>query len=178
MKRHRLVIVGGGLASARAIRSYREAGGDGRIALVSRDEALPYHRPPLSKRYLRGETQAGDTLVEQRSFYVDHDVELFLQTGVTAVDPRERTVETDDGDRLRYERLLVASGATPRKLSVPGATLDRVFTLRTLADATAIREAAREANQSDELEAAVKKLIAERAPVTAGERELVAARSQ
>ena len=148
MTRYPLLIIGGGLASARAIKSYRDAGGEGRIALVSRDEALPYHRPPLSKRYLRGEAEAGDTLVEQPPSYAEHDVELFLGTAVAAVDPRERAVETTGGDRLRYGRLLVASGATPRTLGVPGAALDCVFTLRTLADATAIREAAREGGRA------------------------------
>jgi NADPH-dependent 2,4-dienoyl-CoA reductase/sulfur reductase-like enzyme len=143
-----LLIIGGGLASARAIRSYRESGGDGRIALVSRDETLPYHRPPLSKRYLRGEAEPDDTLVEPPSFYADHDVELYLETAVTGVDPGEHAVDTDDGARLRYERLLVATGASPRRLGVPGASLDRIFTLRTLADATAIREAAREGGRA------------------------------
>jgi NADPH-dependent 2,4-dienoyl-CoA reductase/sulfur reductase-like enzyme len=139
-----LIIVGGGLASARAIRAYREAGGDGTIALVSADSTIPYHRPPLSKRYLRGETEASDALVEPESFYGEKGVELLLHTTVTGVDPDERVLDTASGQRHRFAKLLLATGAAPRRLDVPGADLHGVFTLRSLSDSTAIREAAAE----------------------------------
>jgi len=139
-----LVIIGGGLASARAIRAYREAGGEGAIALLSCDSALPYHRPPLSKRYLRGEAEASETLVEPADFYDKNDVALLLETDVTGVDPRECAVETRGGERCSYGKLLIATGAVPRRLEVEGADLPGVFTLRTLDDAAAIREAAAE----------------------------------
>jgi NADPH-dependent 2,4-dienoyl-CoA reductase/sulfur reductase-like enzyme len=137
-----LVIVGGGLASARAIKTYREAGGHGAIALLSRDSALPYHRPPLSKRYLRGEVEASDALVEPADFYDKNDVELLLKTEVASVHPHERAIETRHGKRHSYDKLLIATGAVPRRLEVEGADLPGVFTLRTLDDARAIREAA------------------------------------
>jgi NADPH-dependent 2,4-dienoyl-CoA reductase/sulfur reductase-like enzyme len=140
MKRFGLVIVGGGLASARAIAAYREAGGEGEIALLSKDAALPYHRPPLSKDYLRGETQDAP-LVEDEAFYVARGVEVMLETPVVDVAPRERTVTTKDGVRYGYDRLLIATGANPRRLSAPGADLEGVFSLRTLADGDAIRAA-------------------------------------
>lgn len=143
-----LVIIGGGLASARAIKSYREAGGAGRVALVSKDNVVPYHRPPLSKRYLRGETDREGTLVEPEEFYGEHDVELLLGRTAERVLPDERRVDLDDGDGLRYEKLLLATGAWPRMLDVPGADLEGVFTLRTLDDSTRIREAAREAERA------------------------------
>jgi NADPH-dependent 2,4-dienoyl-CoA reductase/sulfur reductase-like enzyme len=111
-----LVIVGGGLASARAIKAYREEGGAGRILLVSKDSVLPYHRPPLSKSYLRGETDALDALVESATFYVDNDVEVLLETAVARVDSRERAIEIEDGLRHRYHKLLIASGARARRL--------------------------------------------------------------
>ena len=136
-----LVIVGGGLASARAIKSYREAGGRGRILLVSKDSSLPYHRPPLSKRYLRGEVEAADALVEPEEFYAANDVELLLETTAARVELGERFVELEDGRRQSYGKLLIASGATPRRLDVPGFDLDGVLTLRTLADSTKIRAA-------------------------------------
>jgi NADPH-dependent 2,4-dienoyl-CoA reductase/sulfur reductase-like enzyme len=139
-----LVIVGGGLASARAIKAYREAGGNGAIALFSRDSALPYHRPPLSKRYLRGEAEAAETLVEPAEFYDKNEVALLLKTDVASVDPHERAVETREGKRHSFEKLLIATGAVPRRLEVEGADLPGVFTLRTLEDATAIRQAAAE----------------------------------
>ena len=139
MQNFELIIVGGGLTAARAIREYRAAGGDGRIALLARETRLPYHRPPLSKRYLRSETEAEATRVEPEEFYEQNGVELLLGTEVTAVDPREQIV-----CGYRYGKLLIATGSLPRALDVPGAQLPGVFSLRTLDDSTAIREAARE----------------------------------
>jgi NADPH-dependent 2,4-dienoyl-CoA reductase/sulfur reductase-like enzyme len=143
-----LVIIGGGLASARAIKSYREEGGTGRILLISKDDSLPYHRPPLSKRYLRGETEAADALVEPAAFYVENDVEMLLETTVARVDSREHAVEIDNGRRHRYRKLLIASGARARRLESPGANLPGVFSLRSLSDSTVIREAASQAREA------------------------------
>jgi NTE family protein len=137
-----LAIIGGGLASASAIKAYREAGGEGKIALISADSTIPYHRPPLSKRYLRGEAEREETLVDPQSFYDDNDVELLLSTTAVAVEPRERVVATADDRRVRYRKLLIASGVQPRQLQVAGVDLEGVFTLRSLDDATAIRDAA------------------------------------
>jgi 3-phenylpropionate/trans-cinnamate dioxygenase ferredoxin reductase subunit len=145
MKRFELVIAGGGLTAARAIKSYRDAGGGGRIALVSSESVLPYHRPALSKRYLRGET--GPPFAEDEAFYRDHDVEAVLTTAVTAVDVDTGSVATDGGD-LAYRKLLIASGATPRRLRVPGADLDGIYALRTLDDSDRIRRAAAGAEQA------------------------------
>lgn len=139
MQKFELIVVGGGLTAARAIRAYRAAGGDGRIALLSKEPTLPYHRPPLSKRFLRGEIDAAQTLVEPQEFYDDNDVELLLGTEVTTLDTREQRVSG-----LRYEKLLLATGSVPRTLDVPGAGLPGVHTLRSVDDSTAIRAAARE----------------------------------
>jgi 3-phenylpropionate/trans-cinnamate dioxygenase ferredoxin reductase subunit len=141
-----LVVVGGGLTSARAVKSYREAGGEGEVVLLSADAAVPYHRPPLSKRYLRGEAEREDTYVEQPGFYAEHGIDLRLETWVAALDTDARELELEGGERLAYERLLVASGAFPRRLDVPGADLEGVHTLRRLDDSTGIREAARNAD--------------------------------
>jgi NADPH-dependent 2,4-dienoyl-CoA reductase/sulfur reductase-like enzyme len=122
MERFDLAIIGGGLASARAVKSFREAGGEGSIVLLSKDSTLPYHRPPLSKRFLRGETDE-EPLVEDDAFYADHGVEVRLETAVTSVDPRERVL-TVDGDGLGFGKLLLASGAWPRRLLVPGHDVD------------------------------------------------------
>lgn len=140
MLRFDLVIVGGGLASARAIKSFRESGGQGSIALISKDATLPYHRPPLSKKFLRGETDK-EPLVEDEAFYAEHGVEVMLETGVSSVDVRDRAVQLDS-ERIEYRRLLLATGAWPRRLAVPGADLENVLTLRTVANSKAIREAA------------------------------------
>jgi NADPH-dependent 2,4-dienoyl-CoA reductase/sulfur reductase-like enzyme len=141
-----LVIVGGGLASARAIKSFRESGGEGSIGLISKDATLPYHRPPLSKRFLRGETDE-EPLVEDESFYAERGVEVMLETTVSSVDVRDRAVQLDS-ERIEYRRLLLATGAWPRRLVVPGADLENVFTLRTVANSKAIREAAANAERA------------------------------
>jgi NADPH-dependent 2,4-dienoyl-CoA reductase/sulfur reductase-like enzyme len=146
MERFELVIAGGGLTAARAIKSYRDAGGGGRVALVSEETVLPYHRPALSKRFLRGETTDAP-FAEDEGFYRDHDVEVLLETPVTLVDPGHRFVTTEDGT-VHYEKLLIATGATPRRLQVPGADLDGVFRLRTLQDSERIRAAARSAERA------------------------------
>jgi 3-phenylpropionate/trans-cinnamate dioxygenase ferredoxin reductase component len=141
MNRSELVIVGGGLTAVRAIRAYREAGGVGRISLVSQEDTLPYHRPPLSKRFLRGEATEVPH-VESQAFYRDNDVDVQLGAWVAAVEPRSTTVTLGDGRRLGYEKLLLATGARPHILPVPGGDLDGVFPLRTVRDSAAIREAA------------------------------------
>jgi 3-phenylpropionate/trans-cinnamate dioxygenase ferredoxin reductase component len=147
MNSSQLVIAGGGLTAARAIKSYREAGGEGPITLVSEEATLPYHRPALSKRYLRGETNETPH-VEDEAFYREHEVEVLLETKVGGVDPGPRRLTLDNGVRLRYDKLLVATGAAPRRLRVPGNELENVFALRTIADATAIRSAARMAERA------------------------------
>ena len=146
MKKFELVIAGGGLTAARAIKSYRESGGNGPIALVSKERDLPYHRPALSKRYLRGETTAAP-FAEDADFYRDHEVEVMLETTATAVDTRARTLTTDAGT-FQYDKLLIATGATPRQLALPGAGLEGVYVLRTLRDSQAIRAAASSAKRA------------------------------
>jgi NADPH-dependent 2,4-dienoyl-CoA reductase/sulfur reductase-like enzyme len=134
-----LVIAGGGLTAARAIKSYRATGGGGRVALMAEERHLPYHRPALSKRYLRGET--GPPFAEDDGFYREHEVKLLLGTPVSSVDPNARVI-TSAGGRLHYRKLLVATGARPRRLPVPGTDLDGVYSLRTLDDSDRIRDAA------------------------------------
>lgn len=143
-----LVIVGGGLSTGRAIKSYRESGGEGPITLFSRDSHVPYHRPPLSKRFLRGEAEVADTLVEPEQFYRDNDVDVHLETSVSELDLRDRRLVIEGSADKRFDKLLIASGATPRKLDIPGAELEGVHTLRTLDDSAGIREAAKDARHA------------------------------
>jgi NAD(P)H-nitrite reductase large subunit len=146
MKKFELVIAGGGLTPARAIKSYRASGGSGQIALLSTERDLPYHRPALSKRYLRGETTDAP-FAEDPAFYRDHDVEVLLETTATGIDTQARTLATDAGT-FHYNKLLIATGATPRLLQVPGAGLEGVYALRTLRDSQAIRAAAGSAERA------------------------------
>jgi NADPH-dependent 2,4-dienoyl-CoA reductase/sulfur reductase-like enzyme len=141
-----LVIAGGGLTAARAIKSYREADGSGHIALLAQEPVLPYHRPALSKRFLRGETTEAP-FAEDEAFYADHDVDVRLGTAVTALNPGNRLVTTDGG-AVHFRKLLIATGATPRRLRVPAADLDGVFSLRTLHDSERIRAAASSAERA------------------------------
>jgi 3-phenylpropionate/trans-cinnamate dioxygenase ferredoxin reductase component len=143
-----LVIVGGGLSTGRAIKSYRESGGEGPITLFSKDSQVPYHRPPLSKKFLRGEAEVDDTLVEPEQFYRDHDVDLHLETAVAELDLHDRRLRLAGGGEKAFDKLLIASGATPRKLDVPGTELEGIFSLRTLDDSARIREAAKDARHA------------------------------
>jgi 3-phenylpropionate/trans-cinnamate dioxygenase ferredoxin reductase subunit len=107
METFEVVVAGGGLAAARAVKAYREAGGEGRVALLAGEDTLPYHRPPLSKRFLRGETD--DTPhVENEAFYREHEVEVRLGTRVERVDPATRTISAG-GTELGYRKLLLAT---------------------------------------------------------------------
>ena len=145
MKKFELVIVGGGLTAARAIKSYRDSGGGGRVALLTAEGVLPYHRPALSKRYLRGEVDA--PFAEAETFYTGHEVEVLLDTPATALDIGGHVVTTDAGG-FQYEKLLLAPGSTPRRLDVTGSELREVYSLRTLEDSDDIRNAARTAERA------------------------------
>src|SRR4051794_40869276 len=132
------VIVGASLAGAKAAEGLRSEGFDGRIVLVGAEDERPYERPPLSKEYLRGEAPREKAYVHEPGFYSDHDVELRTATTVERIDTGAQSVELAGGERLRYGRLLIATGAEPRRLPVPGADLDGIHYLRDLADADAI----------------------------------------
>lgn len=150
LKRSRLsfdiVIVGGGLASATAIETLLNAGTVGsRIALIAAEPELPYHRPPLSKGYLLDKQERDAVFVKPRKFYDNADVQLFLGTKATAVDPTAHTVTTDTSGTLTYGKLLLSSGCKLQRLTVPGSDLPRIFYLRTLAHADVLKEVARNA---------------------------------
>jgi 3-phenylpropionate/trans-cinnamate dioxygenase ferredoxin reductase subunit len=133
------VIVGGGMAGAKAAETLREEGFDGRVIIVAGESAPPYERPPLSKDYLRGESPAEQAYVQPADYWAEHDVELLGGTVAVAIDRSAREVELGDGRRLGYERLLLATGAIPRRPPIPGAELDGVHTLRTLEDSDRLR---------------------------------------
>ncbi|MGH8776127.1 MAG: NAD(P)/FAD-dependent oxidoreductase [Jiangellaceae bacterium] len=134
-----LVIVGGGLAGAKAAETLREEGFTGPVVLVCAEAERPYERPPLSKGYLLGAAERDTAFVHPESWYAEHDVDLRLGTRATALDPTAHEVELTGGERIRYEKLLLATGSTPRRLDVPGADLDGVSYLRELRHADHIR---------------------------------------
>ncbi len=134
------VIVGASLAGAKAAETLREEGFDGRVVLVGSEDERPYERPPLSKDYLRGEVDREKVYVHDENFYAEHDIELRLGRTALSLDTANAQVELDDGEQLSYDRLLLATGAEPRRLSVPGADLDGVFYLRSVRDSDALRQ--------------------------------------
>jgi 3-phenylpropionate/trans-cinnamate dioxygenase ferredoxin reductase subunit len=137
--RRTFVIVGGGLAGAKAAETLRAEGFEGRLALIGAEAELPYERPPLSKSYLAGESTLAEARVHDRSFYDEHDVELVTGRAATTLDVTSREVGLADGTKIGYERLLIATGAVPRRPPVDGADLDGVLVLRTVADSDALR---------------------------------------
>ena len=135
--RNTYVIVGAGLAGAKAAEALRMEGFDGRVVLIGDESEHPYERPPLSKDYLRGEA-AGRPYVHAKSFYRDHGIELLTSTRVTGLDAGMRELLLEGDRRLGYDRLLLSTGAIPRRLDLPGAKLDGIHYLRTLADSERI----------------------------------------
>jgi 3-phenylpropionate/trans-cinnamate dioxygenase ferredoxin reductase component len=136
-----IVIVGAGLAGAKAAETLRTEGFDGRVVLIGKETERPYERPMLSKEYLRGEKPAAKLYVHAEGFYADNDIELLTDTHVASVDAGTREVTLQDGSRVAYSRLLLSTGAEPRRLRLPGADLPGVRYLRQMGDSDALRAA-------------------------------------
>jgi 3-phenylpropionate/trans-cinnamate dioxygenase ferredoxin reductase component len=136
-KSERFVIVGAGLAGAKAAETLRDEGFSGRLILIGDEAERPYERPPLSKDYLRGETE-DVPYVHAESFYRDHEIELWRSTRVTGIEAGLQELLLEGDRRLGYDRLLLTTGAVPRRLDVPGADLAGIHYLRTLADSRRI----------------------------------------
>jgi 3-phenylpropionate/trans-cinnamate dioxygenase ferredoxin reductase subunit len=128
------VIVGASLAGAKAAETLREEGFDGTVVLVGQEAERPYERPPLSKGFLLGKAAKSSIYVHEDSWYPAHGVDLLLCNTVTAIDRTDRRVELADGSAIRYDRLLLTTGASPRTLDVPGNDLGGVRYLRTAGD--------------------------------------------
>jgi 3-phenylpropionate/trans-cinnamate dioxygenase ferredoxin reductase subunit len=133
------IIVGGGLAGAIAAGTLREERFDGTITLLGEEPHRPYERPPLSKDYLQGKVDRDSIFAHPEPWYADHTVELRLGTPMTSLDPAARTITTASGAQLGYDKLLLTTGSTPRRLSVPGADLDGVQYLRSVDDSERIK---------------------------------------
>jgi 3-phenylpropionate/trans-cinnamate dioxygenase ferredoxin reductase subunit len=140
MAEQTFVIVGASLAGAKAAETLRQDGFEGRVVLIGAEQERPYERPPLSKDYLRGEAGRDKVYVHDEGFYAQHDIELVLDRTVASVDVARHELALDDGERVGYERLLLTTGAEPRRLSIPGAHLDGVLYLRSVRDSDALRE--------------------------------------
>ncbi|OBB17930.1 pyridine nucleotide-disulfide oxidoreductase [Mycolicibacterium setense] len=134
-------IVGGGLAGAKAAEALRDNDFDGHVVLFAAEDHLPYERPPLSKDYLAGDKSLPDFTVDPAAWYRDHNVDLRLGTEVAAVDAAEHTLALPDGSTVGYDKLLLATGSTPRRPPIPGSDAAGVHYLRTIDDAEALSAA-------------------------------------
>jgi NADPH-dependent 2,4-dienoyl-CoA reductase/sulfur reductase-like enzyme len=135
-----IVIAGGGLAGATAAKTLRAEGFTGRLTVVGAEHHPPYLRPPMSKEYLLGRAAEDTVPVVPHGWYAENDVGLRLGVRATGIRARERTVELDDGTSLAYGSLLLATGASPRTLRLPGSDLAGVSTFRTLDDSRRLRD--------------------------------------
>lgn len=134
-----IVIIGGGLAGAKTAEALREKEFTGSVTLVAAEDHLPYERPPLSKEYLAGKGSFDDTVVKPAAWYEENNVTLKQGVCATKVDSANHQVTLDDGSVLDYDKLVLATGSTVRKLPIPGADADNVYYLRTVEDSDAIR---------------------------------------
>ena len=134
------VIVGGGVAAAKAVEGIRERDHDGSVVVVTQEDRLPYERPPLSKGLLKGAEEVDSVFTHPKSWYAENHVELRLGDPVTSLAPEEHVVTLRSGGSLSYERLLLATGSSPRALDVPGADLGGVLYLRELQESAALKE--------------------------------------
>ncbi|MFC5720121.1 NAD(P)/FAD-dependent oxidoreductase [Streptomyces gamaensis] len=133
------VIVGGGLAGAKAAETLREEGFTGRVILICDERDYPYERPPLSKSYLTGDAERDSVFVHEPAWYAQADIELHLGQPAVHLDRAARTVRLGDGTVVGYDKLLLATGAEPRRLDIPGTGLAGVHHLRRLAHAERLR---------------------------------------
>lgn len=148
MTQRTFIIVGAGLAGASAAAQLRKDGFDGRIVLVGEEPDPPYERPPLSKDYLAGTRERAKLDVRGAAFYADNAIDLRTSSRVSAIEPGSQEVVLGDGHRLGYDRLLLTTGASSRRLAIPGGDLAGIHDLRTVGDADAIRSAAATAQRA------------------------------
>ena len=144
----KIVIVGGGAAGFAAAEMLRRHDYRGRIAMLSNDAAPPVDRPNLSKDYLAGSAPEDWLPLRPAEFYAENEIELRLNTEVAAIDAKRREIRLTEGGSLDYDRLLLATGAEPVRLAIPGADASHVHTLRTLADCRAIIDKAQGARRA------------------------------
>ncbi|MCX2729510.1 FAD-dependent oxidoreductase [Saccharopolyspora sp. NFXS83] len=141
------VIIGAGLAGAKAAEALRNEGFDREITLIGNESERPYERPPLSKEYLQGKADRETIFVHRPEWYSEHGVDLRLNLAATGIDRERHEVVVEGGERVGYDKLLLATGSAPRRLPVPGADADNVLHLRRVQDSDRIRDALRSAEQ-------------------------------
>ena len=143
MSESRFVILGGGMVAGYAARQLVELGvKPGELAILSADTSIPYERPPLSKTFLAGKDTEDAIRINPEDFYRQHGIEVKLGCEVSAVDPKRKRLTLKSGGEWGFHKLVVATGARPRTLEIPGANLRNLHYLRSLDDSKAIRRSA------------------------------------
>ena len=134
-----VIIIGASHAAAQSCVSLRQGGWEGRITVIGDEDVLPYHRPPLSKDFLSGQKSIDDILIRPAESYAEANIDMKLGTRVGAINRKDKTILTDDGETLAYDKLVLTTGARIRRLPVPGEDLANVFYLRDTADVLSIK---------------------------------------
>jgi 3-phenylpropionate/trans-cinnamate dioxygenase ferredoxin reductase subunit len=142
-----LLIIGGGLAGAKAAEGAREAGFEGRIVLAGEEARNPYERPPLSKDILRAEKESDSSQVHESGYYAEHSIELLTGDAITSLDAGAKSAKLASGATIAFDAAVLATGAAPRPLKVPGADLAGVHYLRTVEDSVALHDAIKKASR-------------------------------
>jgi NADPH-dependent 2,4-dienoyl-CoA reductase/sulfur reductase-like enzyme len=149
MNESKFVILGGGMVAGYAAKRLVELGlATGELAILSADDSIPYERPPLSKGFLAGKDNEDSIRINPEDFYKKQGIEVILQCDVSAVDAKGKRLILKRGDEFRFQKLIVATGARPRTLDIPGSKLRNLYYLRLLDDSKAIRRAADKAKHA------------------------------
>ena len=149
MSESRFVILGGGMVAGYAAKQFVELGlKPGELAIISADTAVPYERPPLSKGFLAGKDTEDAIRINSENFYREHRVEIKLGCEASSVDTSRKRLLLKTGGEVGFEKLIIATGARPRTLNVPGAGLGNVHYLRSLDDSKSVRRSAENVKQA------------------------------
>jgi NAD(P)H-nitrite reductase large subunit len=142
MRKSNVVILGGGMVAGYAAKEMVQLGlSKGELSIFSADDAVPYERPPLSKGFLAGKDSEESIQINPQQFYSDHGIELTLRCPVAGIDSKRKRLTLAAGDEVEFQKLIIATGARPRKLQIPGSSLQNLLYLRTLDDSKKIRSA-------------------------------------
>jgi NADPH-dependent 2,4-dienoyl-CoA reductase/sulfur reductase-like enzyme len=143
MQESRFVILGGGMVAGYAAKQLVELGlKPGELTILSSEDSVPYERPPLSKGFLAGKDSEESIRINPKDFYHQHGIEVKLACEISAVEPKRKRLTLGSGDDFTFEKLILATGARPRRYDLPGADLQNLYYLRSLGDSKTIRDAA------------------------------------
>jgi 3-phenylpropionate/trans-cinnamate dioxygenase ferredoxin reductase subunit len=144
---YKYILVGGGVASSAAAQAIRQRDRQGSLLLIGQEINRPYRRPPLNKEYLKGTVRGSDLFTVPDKWFSENAVELRTGRRASHLDPTRRSLTLDDGAEIAFDRLLLATGGTPRHLTIPGAELPNIFYLRNVEDADRLRHAVEKARR-------------------------------